>query len=507
MFVTKAALLFTSCLLFQESVLAGCPFSKKSDGEIPNDCAHKGVRGRRLASLKHDEVTKKNIASFFESREGRLLQTGGCPTTEVMEVLKDDIDQLSAAIGDVGHRSHFLGGIVRLAAHDFMDFDRNDLDEPGGSDGCLDLTADPNAGLDTIWCDEPVCPYKLLFDTVYNQYMSKADFWVAGATMVVELTSVLSTPIPFKYGRPDNTDCPSSSSRLPADSGCSAVEGVFIDRMGLSWTDATALLGAHTLGRGDAAFSGHPGTWVDTDEESTIFNKRYYRELLFRGWRPRVQPAGTDWIWGGQTRTVMMLNADICLAFDIPDGNDQDCCTNTRQNCRDFTTLCPTSESVRQEAFDAVHRFNDGNENVFFDAFSEAWIKATENGINNLTEVTETCGTPAPTPVTTPAPTPVTTPAPTTATTPAPTADCVDIEGLWENDKGRPVDCSWVLEKNKCNRYGLSWCPFSCGFCTCEDELSFEAKNGITRNCDWVLLKPRRCDVYGLSCRKSCGIC
>ena len=50
MFVTKAALLFTSCLIFQKSVLAGCPYSQTSDGEIPNDCAHKGVRGRRLES-------------------------------------------------------------------------------------------------------------------------------------------------------------------------------------------------------------------------------------------------------------------------------------------------------------------------------------------------------------------------------------------------------------------------------------------------------------------------
>jgi len=34
----------------------------------------------------------------------------------------------------------FLGGIVRLAAHDFMDYDINDAANPMGMDGCTTLT-------------------------------------------------------------------------------------------------------------------------------------------------------------------------------------------------------------------------------------------------------------------------------------------------------------------------------------------------------------------------------
>ena len=52
--------------------------------------------------------------------------------------------------------------------------------------------------------------------------------------------------------------------------GCDQVENVFIRRMGLGWRDAVALMGAHTIGRGDASFSGHHGSWVDTDEDALV---------------------------------------------------------------------------------------------------------------------------------------------------------------------------------------------------------------------------------------------
>jgi len=390
--------------------------------------------------------------------------------------LKADIENIANLILDDGDKGHFFGGILRLAAHDFMDYDQNDASEPGGSDGCLDLDNPANAGLSSIWCeDDEACPFSFLYELDYSSYMSKADFWVAGATKVVEITSVTNTPfaMPFRYGRIDNDNCPSSSSRLPADSGCTAVEGVFIDRMGLTWTDATALLGGHTLGRGDAEFSGHPGTWVDTDAQSTVFDKRYYRELLDRGWRPRFQDAGTDWVWGGAARDVMMLNADICLAFDIPDGNDQTCCTNIERNCREFTTQCATSETVRPEAYQAVHFFNDNNQNTFYNAFQSAWIKATENGIDNLQEVSDTCTgtTSAPTspptsePVSTPAPTSPPTPAPTSPPTPAPSPNsvCEDVPSFIV--KGRERKCGWVVQKGLCYKFGYDYCPSSCGHC------------------------------------------
>eukprot|EP00986_Skeletonema_menzelii_P015809 scaffold12763_cov96-Skeletonema_menzelii.AAC.1 len=69
--------------------------------------------------------------------------------------------------------------------------------------------------------------------------------------------------------------------------------------MGLSWRDATALMGAHTLGRGDEDFSGHHGTWVGSNTDALVFDKAYYDEVLSNSWRPRnVDSALENWTTG-----------------------------------------------------------------------------------------------------------------------------------------------------------------------------------------------------------------
>jgi hypothetical protein len=70
---------------------------------------------------------------------------------------------------------------------------------------------------------------------------------------VIFLTSInnsLDLRNTFYWGRTTLDSCPGSDSRLPTTAGCQDVEGVFLERMGLTWKDAVALLGAHTLGRG-----------------------------------------------------------------------------------------------------------------------------------------------------------------------------------------------------------------------------------------------------------------
>ena len=162
-----------------------------------------------------------------------------------------------------------------------MDFDLNASDQLG-SDGCLDFSNKSNRGLADLWCDDPsACPFKALYDDVYSATMSRADFWVAAANAVTKNASPnQSLDLPFRWGRIDSNNCPNSSGRLPKPGGCSEVEGVFINRMGLTWTDAVALMGAHTLGRGG---DNHPGTFVQNDGESTFFDKQYYQEVLNRG--------------------------------------------------------------------------------------------------------------------------------------------------------------------------------------------------------------------------------
>ena len=131
-----------------------------------------------------------------------------------------------------------------------MDYDANSVDDPMGMDGCLDWGSRTNAGLGSIW--DRGSPLRALHEGAHAG-VSRADFWVAAANAVVRQTSTgdgLDLAGTFYWGREERDECPGSADRLPTTESCRQVEGVFLERMGLEWRDAVALLGAHTLGRG-----------------------------------------------------------------------------------------------------------------------------------------------------------------------------------------------------------------------------------------------------------------
>jgi hypothetical protein len=179
-----------------------------------------------------------------------------CVTFKTYDAIDKDIEKISKGITDARSRGRFLGGIVRLVAHDFMDYDRNNSTHPFGPDGCFNATHRANVGItELIWCS--TCELTLLYEHKYS-HMSKADFWVASANAVIRQTSVdkaLDLRSTFKWGRKDAASCPGSGSRIPNATSCASVEGVFLTRMGLTWKDATVLIGAHALGRGNREVS------------------------------------------------------------------------------------------------------------------------------------------------------------------------------------------------------------------------------------------------------------
>jgi hypothetical protein len=199
-----------------------------------------------------------------------LSSQSQCFSLGIYDSIDNDIAIIKNNILTDQERSHFLGGIVRMTAHDFMDYDRNDPENPMGMDGCFDQDNPSNDGLETIWCQ--TCALRILYRDKYS-HISRSDFWVAAANAVIRQTSidnVLDLKETFRWGRKDRDTCPGSGERLPQSSGCDQVEDVFLGRMGLSWKDAVALLGAHTLGRGGAGFSGHDGTWSSSDKDAQV---------------------------------------------------------------------------------------------------------------------------------------------------------------------------------------------------------------------------------------------
>ena len=151
-----------------------------------------------------------------------------------------------------------------MAAHDFMDYFITDATNPMGMDGCIDFDHSANTGLSDIWCDD--CDLTTIYNVGvgYASSMSRADFWVASANAVIFITSndELNLKDTFAFGRATAETCDDSATRLPEDSSCNFVEDVFLNRMDMTWTNAVALLGAHTLGRGSINFSGHDGIWL-----------------------------------------------------------------------------------------------------------------------------------------------------------------------------------------------------------------------------------------------------
>ena len=384
--------------------------NKKNSGQNKKTKKQQSKKTKKTNKKSKKATSKRGKKTSKRGKRGSGLSTTTstrCFSNTTYASIDDDIAKLKKVIKDGVTRSHFLGGIVRLAAHDFMDFDRRDRSQPMGSDGCFDESHPTNKGLpESVWCKN--CLLRRLYEERYS-FLSRADFWIASANAVIRQTSennALDLKDTFRWGRKDRSSCRQSASRLPEATGCKEVERVFLNNMGLEWRDAVALMGAHSLGRGSAEFSGHEGTWVDTATDAQVFDKQYYEELVFNAWRPRnLGLEIQDYTTGNNKRNKrQMLNTDICLVFDIEENLQ--CCTKTdeffqngQSKCMDNTLnqcpLYPKSNS-RWEATQAVVEYiggtrNSRNNEFFYSAFSKAWEKATANGWDNLKELTGEC--------------------------------------------------------------------------------------------------------------------
>jgi hypothetical protein len=233
-------------------------------------------------------------------------------------------------------QSHWAGCILRLAAHDFMDYSMGS----GGADGCVNLDDPDNAGLSDCLIGGPSI---VGLTQVYENFctnISLADFLVISAEAVMNITrdSVLKVDPDrqaldfrsrFKYGRVTQKTCDASFGRMPdAERSCAAVEENLLTRLGLTWDQAAALMGAHTIGGASISNSGYIGRWKQANA-SRLFDNGYFTSLVLKGWSPlkavadnpgknawRRADIGTDFRNKGYE---MMLDSDMCLYHSFYD--------------------------------------------------------------------------------------------------------------------------------------------------------------------------------------------
>jgi len=243
-----------------------------------------------------------------------------------------------------------------------MDFNR--ALNNGGADGCIDFQDPDNGGLKGCMLtavherDSSNVSLELMWQDFCTE-VSIADFFVIAAEALMENTAPdfqsqrmwgRSFAGNFRFGRTTALECSPEELPNPIHS-CDAVEDVFMNRMGLSATGATALMGVHTLGRALPENSGYNGFWV-SQQHARLFSPQYYGNMIAVGWRTAEATPGGKMQWiradvgpPNPLAGEMMLNTDMCLAFQsgntrpwtrAEDTNHTNCCLWMDRNSADM---------------------------------------------------------------------------------------------------------------------------------------------------------------------------
>ena len=364
----------------------------------------------------------------------------------IVQGVGDLLDALPATCaGNSCPKADFAGCVLRLAGHDFMDFDG----VGGGADGCLDFDDPDNTGLkgcmNSAFFNPSVDEASLSstsLQSIYNSVchtVSVADFIVITAEAVMSHQSgsgSLDFKSNFRYGRTTKQNCTGVAPLPNPEGSCSEVDRVFVTNMGLSWREAAVLMGVHTLGRAHVDNSGYDGWWSDPTASAT-FNNDYYSSLLAKGWKVERAVNGNinknQWVRtdvdgftngvNGAGHKEMMLNTDMCLVY-TENGQElnaavHDCCAwaDSQPNSNDFLSGLPNCGG-RPDCCGDISQFDaspgnidcgdedlpDGpaaaavrdfhtSETVWLNEFFPVWTKVTEQGFTSLSslQLTGTC--------------------------------------------------------------------------------------------------------------------
>lgn len=398
-----------------------------------------------------------------------------CMTTQTYNKIITDIEEIVDDLASHGctkthcPQADWTGCVLRMAGHDFMDFDGT----RGGSDACTDMDAGDNKGLLPCLAHGE---FGRSLQEVYGPVcgtVSLADFIViAGEAVMVKTRKISQTTTPgrqsldftsgpfrFKFGRETRTEsCEFVEALLPnPEDSCGAVQRVFVDNMGLGDRThsgktlknslAAALMGVHTLGRAKIENSGYEGWWSLSGPQREFTND-YYISMIAKGWMPEQlssSPPKNQWKRsdGGSDTREMMLDTDMCLAWADDDtkhlkASQDKCCawldppmedglgipqelsgqscakgqlgTPGRAHCCEGNGAiadCGSPTKLSGFAAEAVTLYAL-DEDAWLKDFKEAWFIATTNGHSGLKHLDQCEADPEPLP----APKPIHPPAP-----------------------------------------------------------------------------------------------
>eukprot|EP00457_Paulinella_chromatophora_P003932 gb/GEZN01003941.1/.p1 GENE.gb/GEZN01003941.1/~~gb/GEZN01003941.1/.p1 ORF type:complete len:530 (-),score=63.70 gb/GEZN01003941.1/:389-1978(-) len=268
--------------------------------------------------------------------------------------------------------------VVRVVFHDAGTFNR--ADGTGGPHACIakicsvpdecEFTATENKGMQNS-IRGLMSAYE---DRNLQSVLTKADWLHLAGAVAVEIASRGAVSLPFKWGR---TECATSSARprnsLPtAHWGRDEILPFFRNRLGFSTIETIALLGAHSIGRGQVANSGFEGTW---DRTPTLLDNLYFQDMVndnIQWERARVGSSGVlFWKPKGIALDTMMLDADVGMFWRVCGLNPGAC--NFCQITHDSSGCQPFQELDIAKSFAA-------NNNVFLSQFRAAFIKMQELG-------------------------------------------------------------------------------------------------------------------------------
>ena len=234
--------------------------------------------------------------------------------------------------------------LVRLSWHDAGTYKQ--VDQTGGPRSCMRFSGPGEA---SHAANNGLQIARNLLSDIATKFtnVSTADLWAFAA--IVAIQTMGGPKIPFRFGRSDAASSAESvdDGRLPdATQGADHIRDVFY-RMGMDDEEIVALSGAHAVGRCHGDRSGFVGPWT---ESPLTFDNQYFKDLLEKKWVEQINEFGNKQFVHDKTET-MMLPTDMAL--------------------------------IQDKVFKPIVEKFAADKNTFFSAFSKAFQKLQESGVNS----------------------------------------------------------------------------------------------------------------------------